>query len=560
MKSRTSFSKTALLRKDITRFAPVWGIYLLCLVMIFLSVVGVNKDEYSSHSTDTLAGSIWVFAPINAAYALICALLLFGDLFKSRMCNALHAMPPRRSTWFWIHMATGLLFSFVPNLVGALVLLPSILNRWTILMWWLIAVELQFVFFFGLAALCCMCVGNRLGALMIYGIVNFAAPIAAWMANNIYVPMLPTVVISTDSFGIFSPVLHLVSGIVLNQSDYFDRDFGTWMPGERISQLTYRPIGPLWQYMAVLAVIGALLALLALLIYRRRKLESAGDFLAIRALNPLFSLIFTVFTAALFAMFGSAMGKNYLPFLCIGVVTGFFIGQMLLRRTVKVFQGKTFLRFAVVSGVVALSLVSIRYDFFGIETWIPKASRVESVQVVMNGDEDQKTELTEPADIEEWLRIHDMLMDLEEPAGNTSSMSICLRYKMKNGTIVQRIYRVPRNGDITKPLKQLFSRTSVVLWSDNPQVLHDQVSGIKVGNRAVPRELCADLLDAIIMDCQTGNMAQFSNLYGSLHREITVEYRSEAGWYGKIVLNVWSSSDHVCQWIDAHWSELLGKG
>jgi len=560
MKSRTSFSKTALLRKDITRFAPVWGIYLLCLVMAFLTFVRNDSVENSIGSATVLAGSIWFFAPINAAYALICALVLFGDLFKNRLCNGLHAMAPRRSTWFGIHIAAGLLFSFVPNLVGVLVLLPSMTNALTAFIWWLAAVELQFLFFFGLAVLCCMCAGNRLGTLVIYCIVNFAAPIAAWMANNIYAPMLPTVVISTESFAIFSPIVYLTRSITLDIHDYFFRDFSDNLPGEWPERILFRPIGPLWQYVAVLAVIGVLLALLALLIYRRRKLEVAGDFVAIRALHPLVSLIFTVFTAALFAMFGSAMGNNYLPFLCVGVVAGFFIGQMLLRRTVKVFQGKTFLRFAAVSGLVALSLVSVRFDIFGIETWIPKASRVESVQVVMNGREDQKTELTEPADIEAWLRIHDMLMELEEPAGNTSSMSIRLRYKMKNGTIAQRIYRVPRNGDTTKPLKQLFSRTSVVLWSDDPQVLHDQVSGIKVGNRAVPGELCADLLDAIIMDCQMGNMAQFSNLYGSLHREITVEYRSEAGWYGQILLNVWSSSDHICQWIDAHWSELLGKG
>jgi len=33
MKSRTSFCNKTLLRKNIARFAPLWGIYLLCLLI-----------------------------------------------------------------------------------------------------------------------------------------------------------------------------------------------------------------------------------------------------------------------------------------------------------------------------------------------------------------------------------------------------------------------------------------------------------------------------------------------------------------------------------------------
>ena len=33
MKSRTSFCNGTLLRKNITRFAPLWGIYLMCLLI-----------------------------------------------------------------------------------------------------------------------------------------------------------------------------------------------------------------------------------------------------------------------------------------------------------------------------------------------------------------------------------------------------------------------------------------------------------------------------------------------------------------------------------------------
>jgi hypothetical protein len=58
-------------------------------------------------------------------YALVCALTLFGDLFNSRMCNAIHALPLRRESWFCTHALTGLCFSVVPNLVFALLMMPA---------------------------------------------------------------------------------------------------------------------------------------------------------------------------------------------------------------------------------------------------------------------------------------------------------------------------------------------------------------------------------------------------------------------------------------------------
>lgn len=51
-------------------------------------------------------------------------MLLFGDLYNSRMCNALHAMPMRRETLFLTNVVSGLLFSMIPTAVMALLSVP----------------------------------------------------------------------------------------------------------------------------------------------------------------------------------------------------------------------------------------------------------------------------------------------------------------------------------------------------------------------------------------------------------------------------------------------------
>ena len=93
MKLRTSFFNETVFRKDISRFAPAWGIYLIGGLLIMLTLLTNDRFDYAAQSLSTTMGP---FGIINFIYALIVAQLLFGDLFNSRLCNALHALPLRR--------------------------------------------------------------------------------------------------------------------------------------------------------------------------------------------------------------------------------------------------------------------------------------------------------------------------------------------------------------------------------------------------------------------------------------------------------------------------------
>ena len=115
MKSRTSFFNLTVFRKDITRFAPAWGLYLVGMLMLVPSFAG--GFGYSMGGIAYFGRTIGVLSVVNILYAFVCAALLFGDLFNARLCNALHAMPMRREGWFLTHLARGMLVSMVPNLV-----------------------------------------------------------------------------------------------------------------------------------------------------------------------------------------------------------------------------------------------------------------------------------------------------------------------------------------------------------------------------------------------------------------------------------------------------------
>ena len=166
MKSRISFFNATILKKNITRFAPVWGLYSLGLLMV--TVIMADSAYFAMN----LADSIVAFAMINCLYAPLCAILLFGDLYNSRMCNALHAMPMRRETWFFTNVLSGLLFSLVPNGVMALVCLVLVDGLFIIPLLFWVAVTMQFLFFFGTAVLAVFCVGHRFAMAIVYIIIN----------------------------------------------------------------------------------------------------------------------------------------------------------------------------------------------------------------------------------------------------------------------------------------------------------------------------------------------------------------------------------------------------
>ena len=198
MKLRISSCKTVL-AKNLTRFAPAWALYLIGFVMLLIPNVVYDKPITVARTLEEVIGTMGI---LNFLYAALCAQLLFGDLFQTRLCNALHAMPLKRGDWFFCHVVAGLSFSLVPNTVCALLIMPLLEEFWYLSALWLGAMTLQFVFFFGLAVLSMLCVGSRFAMVAVYGILNFLSMIIRWFVQTVYLPLLPGVrVIITDGSG-----------------------------------------------------------------------------------------------------------------------------------------------------------------------------------------------------------------------------------------------------------------------------------------------------------------------------------------------------------------------
>lgn len=554
MKSRTSSFNLTVFKKDLTRFAPAWAVYLIILM---LTLLGLANDGEAYYRVRNVSEAINVVSWANIIYAAVVAQLLFGDLYNSRLCNALHALPVTREGWFGSHTAAGLVFSLIPNLVIALLALP-VLNLGAgrvAIFWWLLAAELQYIFFFGTAVLCVMLAGNRLGMLAIYAMIHFAGLAGAWLASSIYEPLLYGIQIDTEIFYPFCPLAYftqLPDPLVID-AERIEDAFGNYMYHEIYGVAP----GAGWGYMTLCAGLGILALIVGLVLYRKRKLECAGDFVAFKSTEPVVQVLVTLFAGGFFHLFGDVFGMRlkYVLIFC-GMVVGFFACRMLLMRTNRVFQKKAFLGCGAILAAFALTLGLTAWDPAGITTYMPESDEVESVTFStaysLYRHEDFPFTATDTDDIEAILSVHadcidrsaDSIRDTDWEA--YSLFNLRLEYTLKNGRTVNRFYSVHPNSKAGQVLKGYFTRPECVLGFTVEQApkMTDFIRSIYVNGMTDRQQYELENLDlegmmaAIIADCEAGNMAQI----GGFH--YPTNYDLLEGEYDEIITYLEIGWDH----------------
>ena len=553
MKSRTSFFEKTVFHKNLTRFAPAWGAYL---VILLLALVSMADRPSAYYRVQNLRDAIIIMSWVNLIYAAVVAQLIFGDLFTSRMCNALHALPLRRETWFCTHVVSGVACSCLPNLALALLALPvmRLEAAWSAVFWWLLASELQYLFFFGIAVFCVMLSGNRLGQLALYGMLQFGGVISYWLVSSVYEPFLHGIQFSELPFAKSCPMAYLAE-----YSDILVIDYA------RISNaagdgFTYQIYGVApgdgWGYMGICALVGLLALLCALVLYRHRKLECAGDFVAFDRMQPAVTVIATVFAGVVFHVFADSFGMNLRSvMLGGGMVIGFFGCRMLLERTTRVFRKKTFLFCGSILAVFGLTVLLTYLDPAGVTRYIPKAEDVESITFSQSYSLSSHSEFpytaTSPEDIAALQRVHALGITKEsaQPDGGKemyNGFNIRLEYKLKNGKTVNRFYDIYPTSEAGVILKDYFTTTECVLGvpAEKIQTLTPHIRSLFIaGYDEVLYDLdnldIPGLLEAVAADCAAGNMAQMDgyhypsnyDLLGYSYEEIDdIVFYLEIGW------------------------------
>jgi len=545
MKLKTSFFNPTVLRKDVTRFAPLWGLYTVFMLMT-LFLIWANENEPGRFAA--IAPNITqAMGVVNLLYAGLCALLLFGDLFTSKMAGILHAMPMRREGWFLTHFAAGMLFCLVPNALGA-VLACMILQEYCYLAFiWLAVMILQFLFFFSVGAFSTPCAGNRPGAIGLYALINFLAVLVGFLVVTFYEPVLYGVVIDTEAMFRCSPAVNFCL------SPYMNVEYDNMQGIARFEGLSSAG----WPYLFVAVAVGLVFLGSAVVLYRRRQLESAGDLIAFKPAGPVFLVIYTLCVGAAMyfvaEMFGS--GAEYL-FLVLGFAIGFFTGHMLLEKKVNVFQLKKWIGFGVLTAAFFLTITVVTIDPFGITRYVPETDQISQVRLSPYAAsyyiDNEYVALTDSQDIMAITDVHKTLIK-ERRGTRGDTMTFWMRYYLKDGRTVTRKYAVEIASSEAQTLKTFYTDFTYVTGAYDVDHIQNNVETIEFfghkaglpnilfGSKGIAQQypyedflvieeedmknsqVVRGLLEAIKADCEAGNMAQQwdfhrdENSMGSLH-------------------------------------------
>ena len=187
----------AIIKKDLMRFSPLWGLTSV-FITLYLLLIWSATDSAAQIFKD-IEYVLMFMGAATFVYAGICALCLFGDLFDTRLCNALHAMPVSREGWFWSHVASGLLFCLIPGAIGTVICSLMLGEYYIGALLWLALTVLEFLFFFGAAAFSALCAGTKLGAVAVYTVINTLVYLISFIFTFLFQPLLYGVFLNVDA-------------------------------------------------------------------------------------------------------------------------------------------------------------------------------------------------------------------------------------------------------------------------------------------------------------------------------------------------------------------------
>lgn len=613
MKLKKSCYDPAFCRMGFKRFAPLGILYTLVLVLLTLSNVNLGRNLYGD-ITISLHSCFQYTLLINFAYAFILVQLLLGDLYVPRLCYAIHALPVTRGGWFGTQVIQGIL-SIIPGILISGGLMAASMTRFRVLIpVWMGVSLLYFLFFFGLALLCGVGAGNRMGMAVLYGLANFFGLVVSWARLKIFAPLIYGMYIPNTKV-LFCPMSTLLNSEIF-QAHYVSQTLPAPKDGptayyeasffdcESVDRIEFVPKSILT--VVFFAALGCIAIFLAMKLLQHRKPECAGDLLAFPKTAPVILVLTSLCSGVVFhgvsSLFGWSIG--YLM-MAIGLTVGYYGCLMLQKRQVNVFTLKHFLPLAVMAaaGVLALGITGL--DLFGATYRIPEADQIESVELRIPRNYYDTFYASQAEDIEKVLTLHrDTLEEhrvtenarplLERIFGNEEEAleyekedgslertgQMYLVYNLKNGSTLCRSYQYHESIPHLDILREIFSRPEFVFNEFGLEIIPESRSDIlTILDQAklvqlncwhgendlgylrdktvdIPnREEWEQLVDAMLEDAKTGSLAQPYALHPGQDYQDYINIILPASYYdGMTNLNISIYSDCVntLNWLVEH--------
>jgi len=480
MKSKTSLFNRTIFTNTLQRYWIGFVAYLCILgAVTLIPLVNALQEAgwypttlpYYASLLQLLNGSIQPVIIVNFITAAVAAALLFSYLYNARHTGMMASLPVKRETMYLSVSAAAVVGMTACNLlVMALALLVELIYGQVHLLALgilLLVSVLSIITFFGMAAFCCMLTGNILAGPAVYLIFNFLSVGTEMLVYGLLQKIVFGMGYTYNAATMFlSPILQVGNSVDFHYNTIRDAadnwiDYTWEMQGLGV--------------LAIYTAAGLVFLYLGMLLYKNRRMETAGDTISIEILKPVFRFCMTVGGGLLFATFINEVLYEITPtkwmaaayiavLLIIGGILGYFISQMLITKAVNVFRSgwKVLGIYAV---AVILIMTAVETDLFGYERHVPDPDDIAEISIT--GYSSDTLTFDEPENIEAIVKLHSNIINnkalhemefgspeqvayfskFDDPAAAFRSYSVQITYTLQNEDTVVRRYKIRYGPD-----------------------------------------------------------------------------------------------------------------
>lgn len=518
MKSKTLSCEMTILRKDLTRYAPMW---ISLSVVLFLFAF----DQLSANYPDPLE-----YLPLAMFFAPIFAVNLFGYLTDPAECSAMHSLPVRREGLFLIHTAAAFLMYLVPMSVYFIATAPVMEIGFLPRLGWS---ALDFAYSFSISMICVLITGRKIGAALLYLFLQLLPALVAMYMEFLILPLLP---------GLYLTYEFLQLGVTSASVSEF------------ISEVFYDQVqGPICLSAVAILAVSLVLYGICLWMYRRRKLEHAGDLLAVRWLDPVFAVCSGLTGGCVIDLFFGLGGSSFDPLLFgLGMAFGYFSYWMLSKKSARVFQPRLLAGFAALAVTVAGSVFLISMDPLDRVHYQPDPSVVQTATLSEGAYSVREYTTDDPEEIARLQALQlELLEHYEELDDDMRSHGdvIHITYTLDNGRTIQRQYKI-LSYDLLDRASWYLSQSVTFFETDAPEFryVHAHRNGSSV---SFPSEKTGEFQEILLEDCRQGRMFSFDRSYPDPRWSVEIWYSDSDFVY----ITIPSSAVDTIAWLTENCEE-----
>ena len=532
---KTSFFNKGIYKSTLKRFA--WG-SVLYFIALFLSTtlsILLSTDIFYLHTpkgyfleNPLVLRSNYFIIPMLFAIVVptVVAVMVFRFIHSKNQAIFSHSLPVSRRANYISSLLAGLTLMCVPIVLNGLSLILVSLcgygeyfTPFHCVLWMFYNIYIIFIMF-SCAAFASNLTGNGFAAVIINIIIHVFLFVLAASLDSMAQKFI---------YG-YTGMNPLFEKIANNNFAYF---------AFNLSESYFREKLEIWKFFEF-ALAALVLYFASYFLYKKRKLETAGDVAGFKCLNSVFKYFVTFLaTTFCFAVFSDYIGERNAVFAIVVIIismVSYVASEMILKKTFNVlYSWKGYLVFAVLfAGVVVF--VS-QTSFFGYETRVPDKSEIKEATVYNYYYKHEKPFSSDKGIIDMAIKLHHEFTDGDIPKVEGRSRynpdvpftNLHIKYKLENEKIMERKYTVTLDK-CTEVMTELYrvdeyKKKNEIIFMDDSKITNAFVEyENKIDNyEELIEEIRKDVLALSYSELYPNNYDGYETLYS-----IRLQYNTEA--------------------------------